>query len=112
METNLKADGWSYLGSATDLIAIYRRALAPPSSKRAWIRYEHTAPTKDGVRSRVMLYDVDCSQYRVRQLQSSTYSRNNMQGEGQREGEVASWEYGAPGTFLEAFAQAICSDES
>lgn len=65
---------------------------------RAWSRAEFLQPTELDFQSMVSLIEFDCSQDRMRHIQSTFYGGTNMSGTSEMMG-LGEWTYTAPGTI-------------
>lgn len=82
---------------------------------RLWIRIElrEARETEAGpLRSFVQLWDFDCAQRRLRPLQTTAYSGNNLDGDTQTDKTPGEWEYAIPASSNDSYLRLACEKAS
>lgn len=104
----VRPDGWTYLGQAADRDLLMFRRSALGAGVKAWLRFEYGQDQPTGTRSARTLFEYDCSEGRLRVLQSSSFAEPNMAGQNLFNDSAGPWEYPAPGTFGEMHFAVAC----
>ena len=110
LPSDVSANGWNYVGASGDGALLSFTMPFPARQNRLWIRWEFAASRlgPNGERSARQLVEYDCSEGRLRTLQSEGFSAPNLTGRPIPNTLDPNWVYVAPGTFNELHHTAVC----
>lgn len=101
---HVEADGWNLRGTS-DTILVFTRSARQP--RHIWSRWEYKT-WENGVRSSRRLSEVDCPGWRMRSVQSTTFSESNLSGIADSFNDPLDWSSPAPDTLGESVLEAAC----
>ncbi len=109
---DIKPNGWTFVKNIPDPDrALYYMAPVirlKGSAPRIWLRVEYATIIAKKYRSNTYLFELDCSQRRVRELQSTGYSKNNLEGSSDDNLQPTTWRFIEPGQLAE-IQKIVCS---
>ena len=97
---DIDTTGWIPITKDDDSYILVREAQQQTNDRRVWERFEVSQPktfSSFPTRSAVALVELDCGGGRLRILQETSYSENNLKGD-QRDGDSSDWSYVIPGS--------------
>ncbi|MGH6987327.1 MAG: surface-adhesin E family protein [Caulobacteraceae bacterium] len=105
-------EGWTCVDcySSSKVVLFYHRPIEHTASGllRVWLR-EEWPQSRSGVLSDLVLEDADCEQSRVRVIQQTSFTRNNLSGDSINVVPNEGWLYAGPDTLGEALLNALCA---
>jgi hypothetical protein len=99
-------NGWLWKGFNEETLLLTQSAR---QANHIWVRYEYKSQ-REGLRSTRALIEADCTGWRTRQAQFTSFSRANLQGLVDSNDWVLPWSAAAPGTFGETILKAACGE--
>lgn len=84
------------------------RKQTSPSTVRAWVRFELKTAMPSGAMTVVGLQEFDCTDDRMRSLQTNKYAENNMRGTMLGSDGVGEWSFVIPGSISESIHEKVC----
>jgi hypothetical protein len=99
--------GWTFVDSNHETLVFLMEARQP---MHIWVRYESKTPLSNDIRrfSWRNLVQVDCSNWRRRNLNSAYYERNNLSGSVFLDEQPDDWIYPGPDSFAEIPLVVLC----
>lgn len=108
--TDVQIGDWNYVGTSPDGELVSLTRPFPTRRNRLWVRWEFS-PSRlgpNGERSARQLVEFDCTEGRLRTLQSEGFRDANLSGATVRNALNPDWVYVAPGTFNEQHLTEVC----